>query len=121
MSFDSGFDGPDELPLVKGLTQKWVTVDSRDKSGKPKDVSVSLQCNQEPCYEELQVQRLRGAPSHKLREEALDARKALNGGFLTLPPHLVKQAVEEACAVMDAHRATMPKLYEFQKIGRVPF
>lgn len=109
--FQSGFDVKRTAPerFADAVAGRWSTVVERDRSGKPKQIDVSINCNQEPCYEELQVQRLRGVPSAQLREKAIEARRALAGGFDgPIQPHIVRQAVLEACEIWDAHMKSQP-------------
>jgi len=101
--------------LAEAMSARWCTVTERNKLGRPTAFELSPQCNQEPCYEELLLQKYRGVRPENLRAAALDARKALNGGYLSLPPHLVKQAVYEACNAVDAHRLTIPVPPEIRK------
>lgn len=94
-NFESGFDAPPRVPhrLADNATHKWVTVTKRDKAGRALSSEIAIGCNQEPTYEELMVQRRRGVAPPDLRNSALEARRAINNGFLPLPESAVREAV----------------------------
>jgi hypothetical protein len=123
MAFESGFDvseptGPYRR-FAEVMSMRWPTVTERDKSGKAKSFEMSINCNQEPCYEELIVQQIRGVASNKLRDEALRHRREMNGGFTPCSPDTVRRAVIQACEAVAAYRSTLPPIITADPVSLV--